>query len=100
MTKSELIEILASKMSHLSEKDVELVVNTLFDSMVEALQRGDRIEVRGFGSFSIRERRARNGRNPKTGVNISVPPKRVPFFTIGNELWQRLNRTSESDSQN
>ena len=91
MTKSGLIQVVATKMPHLSARDVEIVVNTIFDSMTEALGTGDRIEIRGFGSFSVRHRRARMGRNPKTGDSIAVPPKRVPFFTVGHELRERVN---------
>ena len=91
MTKSELIQAIAAKLQHLPARDVEVVVNTMFDSMTNALQGGDRIEIRGFGSFSVRHRRSRQGRNPKTGESISVPSKRVPFFTVGHELKQRIN---------
>ena len=91
MTKSGLIQAVAARMPHLSARDVEIVVNTIFDSMTNALKVGDRIEIRGFGSFSVRHRRARQGRNPKTGESIAVPPKRVPFFTVGHELRQRVN---------
>jgi integration host factor subunit beta len=91
MTKSGLIEVIASRMSHLPARDIEVVINTIFDSMTEALVGGDRIEIRGFGSFSVRHRRARTGRNPKTGAAIDVPPKRVPFFTVGHELRNRVN---------
>ena len=91
MTKSELIQAIAARLQHLPARDVEVVVNTMFDSMTSALQGGDRIEIRGFGSFSVRHRRSRQGRNPKTGESISVPSKRVPFFTVGHELKQRIN---------
>ena len=91
MTKSELIQAIAEKMPHLSTSDVEIVINTIFDAMTNALKIGDRIEIRGFGSFSVRHRRARQGRNPKTGESIAVPPKRVPFFTVGHELKKRVN---------
>ncbi|OGQ89079.1 MAG: integration host factor subunit beta [Deltaproteobacteria bacterium RIFOXYA12_FULL_58_15] len=91
MTKSGLIQAVTTKMPHLSARDVEIVVNTIFDSMTDALQGGSRIEIRGFGSFSVRHRRARQGRNPKTGESIAVPPKRVPFFTVGHELKQRVD---------
>lgn len=91
MTKSGLIQAIAARMPHLSARDVEIVVNTIFDSMTSALQTGDRIEIRGFGSFSVRHRRARMGRNPKTGESIAVPPKRVPFFTVGHDLKERVN---------
>jgi integration host factor subunit beta len=91
MTKSGLIQAVAERMPHLSARDVEIVVNTIFESMTSALQAGDRIEIRGFGSFSVRHRRARMGRNPKTGESIAVPPKRVPFFTVGHDLKERVN---------
>jgi integration host factor subunit beta len=91
MTKSGLIQVVAARMPHISARDVEIVVNTIFDSMTSALQVGDRIEIRGFGSFSVRHRRARMGRNPKTGESIAVPPKRVPFFTVGHDLKERVN---------
>jgi len=91
MTKSGLIEAITGHMAHLPGKDVEVVVNTIFDTMTAALSSGERIEIRGFGSFSVRHRRARTGRNPKTGVAIDVPPKRVPFFTVGHELRERVN---------
>lgn len=91
MTKSELIQTIATRLQHLPARDVEVVVNTMFDSMTGALQGGDRIEIRGFGSFSVRHRRSRQGRNPKTGETISVPEKRVPFFTVGHELKKRIN---------
>ncbi len=91
MTKSGLIEAITGRMAHLPARDVEVVVNTIFDTMTEALTGGERIEIRGFGSFSVRHRRARTGRNPKTGVAIDVPPKRVPFFTVGHELRERVN---------
>ena len=91
MTKSGLIQVLAEKLPHLPQRDLEVVVNTMFDAMVEALRRKDRVEIRGFGSFSVRERRSRQGRNPKTGQMVDVPEKRVPFFTVGHELKERVN---------
>ncbi|MEK7704415.1 MAG: integration host factor subunit beta [Myxococcota bacterium] len=91
MTKSELIQAVAQRLPHLSTRDVEIVVNTVFGSVTGALQRGDRIEIRGFGSFSVRHRRARQGRNPKSGESIDVPSKRVPFFTVGHELRARVD---------
>jgi integration host factor subunit beta len=99
MTKSGLIEVIASRMSHLPARDIEVVINTIFDSMTEALVGGDRIEIRGFGSFSVRHRRARTGRNPKTGAAIDVPPKRVPFFTVGHELRNRVNAGAQRPGQ-
>lgn len=91
MTKSGLIEAVAARMPHLAQRDLEVVVNTMFDAMTHALAMGDRIEIRGFGSFSVRHRRSRQGRNPKTGELIDVPAKRVPFFTVGHELKERVN---------
>ncbi len=92
MTKRDLIEKLAEKMKSLSQKDAELVVNTIFESMTEALATGDRIEIRGFGSFQIRERRSREGRNPRTGDKVNVEEKKVPFFKVGKELKERVDR--------
>lgn len=91
MTKSELVQAIGQKMPHLSGRDADVVVNAIFDAMTEALCIGDRIEVRGFGSFSVRSRRPRVGRNPKTGESIEVPSKRVPFFTVGHDLRERVN---------
>ena len=91
MTKSGLIQAVTERMPHLSQRDVEIAANILFDAMTESLVVGDRIEIRGFGSFSVRSRRERTGRNPKTGEPIHVPAKRVPFFTVGHELRQRVN---------
>ena len=91
MTKRELIEKLAEKVKDLSLKDAELIVNTVFDSMTEALASGDRIEIRGFGSFQVKERRAREGRNPRTGEKVSVASKKVPFFKVGKELKERVD---------
>jgi len=91
VTKSDLIQAISAKLEHLPARDVEIVINTMFQSMTDSLKKGDRIEIRGFGSFSVRHRRARMGRNPKTGVAIQVPPKRVPFFTVGHELRRRIN---------
>ncbi|MBN1962408.1 MAG: integration host factor subunit beta [Deltaproteobacteria bacterium] len=98
MTKSGLMEIIATRISHLPARDIELVINTIFDTMTDALNKGDRIEIRGFGSFSVRHRRARTGRNPKTGTTIEVPPKRVPFFTVGHELRERVNAGAQNSS--
>ncbi len=90
MTKADLIEELA-KVSNLTQKESETIVNTLFDTITEALAKGDKVELRGFGSFRIRQRRARRGRNPKTGTSLNVPPKCVPFFKVGKELRQLVN---------
>jgi integration host factor subunit beta len=85
MTKSELIDALATKTS-LTKARAELVVNCVFDTMTESLQRGEGIEIRGFGSFSVRHYEAYSGRNPRTGEPKPVPPKRLPFFKVGKEL--------------
>ncbi len=91
MTKSELIERVASKVSNFSRKDVEVIVDTLFVSMAETLSKGDKVEIRGFGSFKIKERDGRHGRNPKSGENIFINSKRVPFFKAGKEIRERIN---------
>ena len=91
MTKSELINLLATKNPNLHHVDLERVVNTVFDEIVGALEDGDRVELRGFGAFSVRERDARIGRNPRTGESVQVAAKRVPFFKAGKELRERLN---------
>jgi integration host factor subunit beta len=91
VTKSELIESLARKQSHLAYKDVELAVKTLIEEMSNALSGGERIEVRGFGSFSLHFRPPRVGRNPKTGESVALPGKYVPHFKPGKELRERVN---------
>ncbi|HRJ53557.1 MAG TPA: integration host factor subunit beta [Candidatus Thiothrix moscowensis] len=93
MTKSEIIDILSRKQSHLSGRDVETSVKLLLDKMSETLAGGGRIEVRGFGSFSLHHRSARNGRNPKTGDQVELPPKHVPHFKPGKELRERVNES-------
>ena len=91
MTKSELIEQLSLVNTLLSKKEAELVINTIFDSISDALIEGDRVEIRGFGSFTIRERDAREARNPKSGDLVKIPPKKTPFFKTGKELRERVN---------
>jgi integration host factor subunit beta len=91
MIKSELIAKLATENPHLTVKDVEKVVGVIFDEMIEALERGGRVELRGFGAFSVRSRPARSGRNPRTGETVKVKAKHVPFFKSGKELRERLN---------
>ncbi|RLK48702.1 integration host factor subunit beta [Alkalispirillum mobile] len=91
MTKSELIEVIASKQHHLAHKDVELAVKTLLEQMSETLAGGERIEIRGFGSFSLHHRPPRIGRNPKTGEPVALPGKYVPHFKPGKELRDRVN---------
>jgi len=90
MTKAELVEEVARAVE-LSKKDAERIVNTVFDSIIEALHNGDKIELRGFGSFRLRERKARVGRNPKTGETVQVPTKKVPYFKAGKELKELIN---------
>jgi integration host factor subunit beta len=91
MIKSELIARLAEAYPNLFHKDVERIVNTVFDEIAEALSRGDRVELRGFGAFSVRHRPARDGRNPRTGAPVSVKEKFVPFFKTGKELRERVD---------
>ena len=97
MTKSDLIERVADRVPHISKKDTETVVNTIFDSMTEALKTGDRIEIRGFGSFQVKIREAREGRNPKTGAEVKIPAKRAPFFKVGKELKERIEARRKSE---
>ncbi len=91
MIKSELIAALADENSHLTHKDVERVVSVIFESIIGALESGGRVELRGFGAFSVRSRSARPGRNPRTGDAVHVRAKHVPFFKSGKELRARLN---------
>ena len=93
MTKSELIEILSQKQSQLAYKDVELAVKTMLDHMATTLAKGDRIEIRGFGSFSLHYRPPRVGRNPKTGDSVELAAKYVPHFKPGKELRERVNES-------
>lgn len=92
MTKSELIQKLADENSHLHQSDIERVVNVVLEEISGALTRGDRVELRGLGAFSVRERQSRVGRNPRTGESVEVPAKRTPFFKMGRELKERLNK--------
>ena len=90
MTKAELVERVAES-TQLTKKHAELIVNTVFDSIVQSLKEGEKIELRGFGSFRIRQRGPRIGRNPKTGAKVEVPSKRIPYFKPGKELKELLN---------
>jgi|SRR5579859_202569 len=92
MTKADLIEEV-SKMVELTRKDSEVVVDTIFDSIVHSLRSGDKIEIRGFGSFRTRQRKSRVGRNPKTGDRVDVPAKKIPFFKPSKELKDVVNQT-------
>jgi integration host factor subunit beta len=91
MIRSELIQKLADENPHLFQRDVELIVNTIFDEIIDTMARGDRVELRGFGAFSVKKRDARIGRNPRTGESVSVSEKHVPFFKTGKLLRDRLN---------
>ncbi|MFQ5665675.1 MAG: integration host factor subunit beta [Candidatus Binatia bacterium] len=91
MTKRDLIEEVVRLHPRYSRRDAETIVNSVFGSMAQALRQGNRIEIRGFGSFVVKHRQAREGRNPKTGRLVSVPAKRVPFFKVGKELRLRVN---------
>ena len=91
MTRSELLQLLADENPHLFRRDVERIVDTVFQEIIEAMARGDRVELRGFGAFSVKKRDARNGRNPKTGEAVDVDQKHVPFFKTGKLLRDRLN---------
>jgi integration host factor subunit beta len=95
MTKAELVEEV-SRVSDLTKKHSELIVDTVFTSIIEALQRGEKIELRGFGSFRLRQREPRKGRNPKTGDKVDVPPKKVPYFKPGKELKELINKDSDA----
>lgn len=92
MIKSELVGRVAAANPHLYQRDVENVVNAILDAISEALANGDRVELRGFGAFSVKSRPAREGRNPRTGERVSVSEKSVPFFKSGKEMRARLNR--------
>ncbi|MBI4478134.1 MAG: integration host factor subunit beta [Acidobacteria bacterium] len=91
MTKAELVEEV-SRVSDLTKKHSEVIVETVFKSIIDALQRGEKIELRGFGSFRLRQREPRKGRNPKTGDKVDVPPKKVPYFKPGKELKELINK--------
>lgn len=91
MTKSELIQRLAEKNPHLYMRDVEKIIDTIFDEITAALAKGDRVELRGFGAFSVKHRDSRVGRNPRTGASVSVAEKAVPYFKTGKQLRDMLN---------
>jgi integration host factor subunit beta len=94
MLKSDLIQRLSEQNPDLRHNDIENIVNATLDAITQAMARGDRVEIRGFGVFSVRKRAARAGRNPRTGAHVSVEKKNVPFFKTGREMRQRLNPTS------
>ncbi len=99
MIKSELVMRLAERNPHLFQRDVERIVSTVFEEISGALARGDRVELRGFGAFSVKHRPARVGRNPRTGARVQVAEKFVPFFKTGKELRERLNHTPADQSE-
>jgi len=90
MTKAEMVEKVSSKIN-LTKKDTERVVNIVFGSIISALAKGDKVELRGFGSFRVRSRDSRDGRNPRTGATVQIPPKKVPFFKAGKELREMVD---------
>jgi len=92
--KSELVQKISATNPHLFHRDVERIVNVILDEIIEALSHGDRVELRGFGAFTVKHRSARQGRNPRTGEPVSVAEKFVPFFKTGKELRDRLNSDS------
>ena len=94
MIRSELIQKIADENPHLSQRDVERIVTTIFDEITVALETGNRVELRGFGAFSVKKRDARTGRNPRTGESVQVEEKHVPFFKTGKLLRDRLNGTA------
>lgn len=90
MTKSELIESIASQHPNMTKKNIEFIINSVFKSIKDSLQKGDKVEIRGFGSFKIREKSSKVGRNPKTGSKVDVPDKKVPYFKPGKEIKESL----------
>ena len=97
MIKSELVTVLADANPHLYQRDVERIVNTIFDEITGALTRGERVELRGFGAISVKKRPARTGRNPRTGEPVEVAEKHVPFFKTGKELRDSLNEKKRQE---
>jgi integration host factor subunit beta len=93
MIKSELVQKIADENPHLYQRDVERIVTTIFDSIINAMAEGNRVELRGFGAFSVKKRDARQGRNPRTGETVTVDEKHVPFFKAGKLLRDRLNES-------
>lgn len=100
MTKSELYQALRNRMPHLviSPREFEILVDEIFDSMKYALHRGERVDIRGFGNFKVIKRKARKGRNPKTGKPVDIPPKNAPFFKCGKDLLERINKNPGSQT--
>jgi integration host factor subunit beta len=92
MTRSELVTHVAQSFPYLTHRDAEIIVETIFESMADALAQGEGIEIRGFGSFKVKNREEREGRNPKTGESVHIPAKKWPHFKIGKELYERINQ--------
>lgn len=92
MIKSGLVEKVAKKVKNFTKRDVDIIVDKIFDSMTASLAKGDKVEIRGLGSFKVKEHMARKGRNPKTGEIINIPAKRTPFFKVGKGLKERVNK--------
>jgi len=97
MIKSELVQRISEHSPHLYQRDVENIVNAILDEIIAALARGDRVELRGFGAFSVKNRPARSGRNPRTGEHVPVDQKCVPFFKTGKEMRERLNKNGSAE---
>ncbi|MCX5911255.1 MAG: integration host factor subunit beta [Deltaproteobacteria bacterium] len=91
MTKFQLIQQLMEKSNFLAQQDAKTIVNTIFSSMIQALAKGERIEIRGFGNFTVRSYQPYQGRNPRTGTKVQVAPKKLPFFKVGKELKERVD---------
>lgn len=92
MTKSDLVKKVAAELKDVTKGDVKIVIDTIFSSMSKALVSGDKIEIRGFGSFKVKKRNARMGRNPKTGQAVEITAKRIPYFKVGKDLKERVNK--------
>jgi integration host factor subunit beta len=99
MTKADLVEKVANE-ADMTKKDAEQLVEIIFDSITDTLNRGEKIELRGFGSFRVRERNSRKGRNPKTGAAVSIPAKRVAYFKPGKELKELINQETNNQESN
>ena len=91
MTKSKLVEKISENLTSITKKDIKIIVDVIFDGMIDSLKKGERIEIRGFGSFKVKERKARNGRNPKTGIIVNIPEKKAIFFKPGKELKKKVD---------
>ena len=99
MIKSELVQQIAAQNPHLYQRDVENIVNAILNEITAAMAKGDRVELRGFGAFSVKNRPARTGRNPRTGEHVAVAEKSVPFFKTGKEMRERLNRNGAAPAE-